>query len=215
MPNVRVLLADDHALVAEALKALLEPDFEIVGTVSDGRELLELAPQTKPDVVLLDLAMPLLNGFDAGRQLKRLVPDAKIVVVTMNEDGETVHAALSEWASGYVIKSSTGAELQRAITAAVGGKQYVSTLIASREAERTAPRMPKTKALTQRQRQVLQLLAEGRTMKEAAAVLEVSERTIAFHKYRIMEEYGIRTNAGLFRFAMKQKVVAAPLSLSV
>jgi DNA-binding NarL/FixJ family response regulator len=126
MPRVRVLLADHHTMVVETLKDMLEPEFEILATASYGQKLVELAQQTKPDVILLDLEMPLLNGFDAGRQLKRLLPDAKIVVVTMNDDGEMAHAALCDWASGYVIKSSGGAELRRAIAAAVGGKRYVS-----------------------------------------------------------------------------------------
>jgi DNA-binding NarL/FixJ family response regulator len=212
MAKVRVLLADDHTMFVEALKNLLEPEFEIVGTASDGRKLLELAPKTKPDVILLDLAMPFLNGFDAGRQLKKLLPASKIVVVTMNDDGETAHATLCEWASGYVIKSSGVAELRRAITAAVVGKRYASPLIASWLAEKFAwdARMPLARPLTPRQREVLQLLAEGRSMKEAAAELELTERTISFHKYRIMDEYGIRTNADLFRFAMKQQVVPPP-----
>ena len=217
MATLRILLADDHTMVMEALQKLLEPEFEIVGTASDGRKLVQLAQQTRPEVILLDLGMPLLNGFDAGRQLKKLLPAIKIVVVTMSEDRETAHAALREWASGYFIKRSGVAELRTAIAAALGGKQYISPLIANWQAERfvRVPRMPQARALTYRQREVLQLLAEGQSMKEAAAQLEVSLHTISYHKYRIMEEYGIRTNAGLFRFAMKQKVVAAPLSLSV
>jgi len=211
MAKVRVLLADDHTMVVEALKNMLEAEFEIVATASDGRELVQLAQQTNPDVILLDLGMPRLNGFEAGRQLKTLLPTTKIVVVTMNDDGEMAHAALCEWASGYVIKSSGGAELRRAIAAAVGRKQYVSPAIADRQAERFAydPRMPQARALTYRQREVLQLLAEGRSMQEAAAELQLTRRTIAFHKYRIMQEYGLRTNVDFLRFAMKQHVVPA------
>ena len=211
MAKARVLLADDHTLVMEALKKLLEPEFEIVGAVSDGRQLVEQAQQTKPDVILLDLGMPLLNGFDAGRRLKELLPATRIIVVTMNEDCETADAALREWASGYLIKSAAGAELRRAIADAIGGRQYVSPLIANWQAKRFVndPRM-QGRTLTPRQREVLQLLAEGRSMKEVAAQLQLTTRTIAFHKYRIMEEYGLKTNVDLLRFAMKQHVVPPP-----
>lgn len=211
MARVRVLLADDHTMVVEALKKLLEPEFEIVGVASDGRELLQLALQTKPDVVLLDLGMPSLNGFAAGQQLKKLLPATKIMVVTMNEDVDTADGALSEWASGYLMKSSaSGAELSRAIVTVMSGKQHVCRQIAERHFQRFI-RDPQLKAqtLSYRQREVLQLLAEGRTMKEAAAELQITSRTIAFHKYRIMKEYGLRTNVDLVRFAMKQQVVAA------
>ena len=211
MAKARVLLADDHTLVMEALKKLLEPEFEIVGAVSDGRQLVEQAQQTKPDVILLDLGMPLLNGFDAGRRLKELLPATRIIVVTMNEDCETADAALRKWASGYLIKSAAGAELRRAIADAIGGRQYVSPLIANWQAKRFVndPRM-QARTLTPRQREVLQLLAEGRSMKEVAAQLQLTTRTIAFHKYRIMEEYGLKNNVDLLRFAMKQHVVPPP-----
>jgi len=212
MAKARVLLADDHTLVMEALKKLLEPEFEIVGAVSDGRQLVEQAQLTKPDVILLDLGMPLLNGFDAGRQLKRRFPATKIVVVTMNDDGETAHAALCAWASGYVIKSSAGAELRRAIADAIGGRKYVSPQIANLQAKRFVydPRMPQARPLTPRKREVLQLLAEGRSMKETAAVLQLTARTVAFHKYGIMQQYGLKTYVDLVRFAMKQHVVPPP-----
>ena len=209
MAKLRVLLADDHTMVVEALQKLLEPEFEIVGTAADGQKLMQLAQETKPEVILLDLGMPLLNGFDAGRKLKKLLPGAKIVVVTMNDDGETAHAALCAWASGYVIKSSAGAELRRAIADAIEGRKYVSPLIPKWHDKRFVydPRMPQARPLTPRKRQVLQLLAEGRTMKEAAAALQLAPRTVAFHKYQLMEEHGLKTYADLVRFAMKQHVV--------
>ena len=208
--KARVLLADDHTMVVEGLKKLLEPEFDIVGVASDGRELLQLAPQTRPDIVLLDLGMPNLNGFDAGQQLKKLLPATKIVVVTMTEDGELANAALRDWASGYVGKSSCRTELLKAITAVMSGKQYIGRRVANRMAERFIRdlRMPQARDLTYRQREVLQLLAEGRSMKQAAAELNVSTRTIAFHKYRIMEEHGLRSNSDLLRFAFRQHVVA-------
>jgi len=143
MATLRILLADDHTMVMEALQKLLEPEFEIVGTASDGRQLLELAQQTKPDVILLDLGMPLLNGFDAGRQLKRRFPATKIVVVT-------AHAALREFASAYVVKSSAGVELRKAIADAIRGRKYVSPLIANWQGKRFVydPRMPQARPLT-------------------------------------------------------------------
>ena len=212
MPNARVLVADDHALVMEAFRKLLEPEFEVVGVASDGRKLLQLALQTRPDVVLLDLGMPLLNGFDAGRQLKKLLPATKIIVVTMNEDVDTADAALYEWASGYVLKSSGGTDLRKAIIAAISGRKYISQRIADRQSERFIrdPRRLQARPLTCRQREVLQLLAEGQSMKQAAAELKITIRTIAFHKYRIMEEYGLRNNSDLVRFAIKQQLVARP-----
>jgi len=212
MANARVLVADDHALVMEAFRKLLEPEFEVVGVASDGRKLLQLALRTRPDVVLLDLGMPLLNGFDAGRQLKKLLPATKIIVVTMNEDVDTADAALYEWASGYVLKSSGGTDLRKAIIAAISGRKYISQRIADRQSERFIrdPRRLQARPLTCRQREVLQLLAEGQSMKQAAAELKITIRTIAFHKYRIMEEYGLRNNSDLVRFAIKQQLVARP-----
>jgi len=212
LAKVRVLLADDHAMVGEAFKKLLEPEFEVVGVASDGRKLLQLTQQTIPDVVLMDLGMPSLNGFDAGQRLKKLLPAIKIVVVTMNEDGDTADAALREWASAYVLKTSAGrAELLTAVIAVMSGKQYVSQRIAEWRDERFIrnPGQLRARPLTYRQREVLQLLAEGLSMKEAAAELNVATRTIAFHKYQIMEEHGLRNNSDLVRFAMKQQVAAA------
>jgi DNA-binding NarL/FixJ family response regulator len=211
MAKIRVLLADDHTMVVEAFRKMLEPEFEVVGIALDGRKLLELAQQLKPDVVLLDLGMPLLNGFDAGRQLKGLMSGIKIIVVTMNEDTDIATTALREWASGYLLKSSTRQEVIKAITTVSSGRQYVTARIADRQFERfvQAPQALQVKMLTFRQREVLQLLAEGCSMKEAAAELQIAARTIAFHKYRIMEEYGLRTNVDLLRFAIKQHVVAA------
>jgi DNA-binding NarL/FixJ family response regulator len=205
------LLADDHTMVVEAFRKMLEPEFEVVGIALDGRKLLELAQKLKPDVVLLDLGMPLLDGFDAGRQLKGLMPGTNIIVVTMNDDTDIATTALHEWASGYLLKSSTRQELIKAITTVSSGRQYVTARIADRQFERFVrdPQALQVKMLTFRQRQVLQLLAEGRSMKEAAAELEITARTIAFHKYRIMEEYDLRTNIDLLRFAIKQRAAAA------
>jgi DNA-binding NarL/FixJ family response regulator len=211
MGKARILLADDHTLIVEAFKTLLEPQFEIVGMVSDGRKLLQVAPSLKPDVVLIDIGMPMLNGLDAGRQLKKILPSVKLIVLTVNEDYELAVEALRDWASGYLLKNSAGSELVKAIGDVLKGKQYVTPRIAKRQLEEFVrdPRPNRVKSLTARQREVLQLLGEGRSMKEAAAELQVATRTVAFHKYRIMEEYGLRTNSDLVRFAIKQHVLSA------
>lgn len=209
MSKARILLADDHTLVVEAFKKLLEPEFEVVGTVGDGRALLRLAAELQPDVVLVDLNMPLLNGLDASEQLKQLMPKVKIIVLTMNEDAEIAAETLQKWASGYLLKKSAGSELVKAVRDVLVGLKYVTPAMKTELEEMAArePRSESSRVLTARQREVLQLLAEGHTMKEAAAILHVTARTVAFHKYRIMREFGLENNSELLRFAMKQKVV--------
>jgi len=203
-----VLIADDHTMIAEAFRRLLEPGFAVVGVASDGRELLQLAQETRPDVVLLDLAMPNLDGFDAGQQLKKLLPTTKIVVVTISEDSYAANAALQEWASGYLTKTSAGSELLTAISEVMNGKRYLSQRVAEGQFERFVrdPSRPERKPLTSRQKEVLQVLASGCSMKVAAAELQLTVRTIAFHKYSIMREHGLRTNFDLLRFALMQGI---------
>lgn len=210
MGRPRILIADDHTLVAEAFKRLLEPDYEVVKLVIDGRSLLSEAKQLKPDLVLLDLSMPLLNGLDAGRELKKSLPKTKLIVLTMNEDPDVASEALRNWASGYLLKKSAGGELKEAIGEVLQGHSYVTPKIAQKLMDEFIrdPRHDRSKELTQRQREVLQLLAEGRSMKEAATVLDIAVRTIAFHKYRIMEDFGLKTNADLVRFAIRQHLVS-------
>ena len=212
MAKPRLLLADDHSLVVEAFTKLLESDFEIVGTVADGRALLKKAPELEPDIVILDLAMPLLNGMDAGRELKKALPQTKIVVLTMSEDFDLATEALRHWASAYLLKKSAASELVKAIREVLKGRTYVTPKVAQRMLERFVrdPRHEREKNLTPRQREVLQLLAEGRTMKETAALLNITERTVAFHKYQIMEEHGLRTQSDLVMFAIKQQVIVPP-----
>ena len=210
MGKTRILLADDHTLVAEAIQRLLEPEFEVVGVVADGRSLVREACALKPDVVLVDLNMPLLNGLDASEQLKAANPGMKIIVLTMNEDAEIAAQTMRTWASGYLLKKSAGSELVKAVREVLRGGKYITPALDEVLAELAArePRSPEAgRVLTQRQREVLQLLAEGRTMKEAAAILNVATRTVAFHKYRIMEDFGLANNSELLRFAMKQRVV--------
>jgi DNA-binding NarL/FixJ family response regulator len=210
LAKARILIADDHTLVAEALIKLLEPECEVVGNATDGRILLRLAVELKPDLALLDLNMPLLNGLDAGSRLKELLPSIKIIVLTMNEDAEIAAEALGKWASGYLLKKSAGSELLKAVKEVLRGGKYVTPAVRAGvddHFESRESRSDAVKELSPRQREVLQLLAEGHTMKEAAAILHVAPRTVAFHKYRIMQDFRLENNSELLRFAIKQKVV--------
>ena len=210
MTPPRVLLADDHTLVAEAFKQLLEPEYSVVGTVTDGRTLLAVAPKLNPDIILLDISMPLLNGLDAGRRLKQAMPAVKLIYLTVNEDPQLAAEAFRLGAAGYVVKSAVASELFQAIQEVLKGKSYVSPLVTKALVD--SLKNPKhrhgSEKLTARQREVLQLLAEGHAMKQVAAMLAITARTVAFHKYRIMEELGFKTNAELIRFAVKQHIVS-------
>ena len=205
-----VLLADNNALVLEVLKKLLEPEFDIVGTVSDGRALLSVAPGLKPDVIVLDIGMSNVNGIEVGRELKRLLPGTKLIVLTTNEDSELARESVGLWASGQLLKNSAASELVKAIRETLRGKSYVTPGVAPLLQEEFVrdSRLNRVKELTLRQREVLQLLAEGRTMRETAEALHVTPRTVAFHKYRIMEDFGLKTNSDLVRFAIRQRVIS-------
>ncbi len=210
MRRARILLADDHRLLLEAFKQLLEPEFEVVGTATDGRVLLSAAQELKPEVIVLDIAMPQLNGLDAARRLKQMMPEVKLIFLTVNEDPDIASEAIRAGASGYVLKNSAASELFQAIEAALEGRMYVTPLIAQGmiESFRSGRNESETSGkLTLRQREVLQLLAEGRTMKDVATILSVTPRTVAFHKYRIMEEHKLKTNAELVHFAIKKGIV--------
>ena len=206
----RVMLADDHTILLEAFRKLLESHFEIVGTASDGRTLLELAPGLKPDVIVVDIGMPLMNGLEAALRLKELMPATKLIFLTMNEDADLAMEAMQRGSSGYLLKSSAAAELIQAIQMALRGKSYVTPQI-SRGMQKAFIKNPhpksKAKTLTPRQREVVQLLAEGKSMKEVAMVLHVTPRTVAFHKYRVMEELSLRSTAELIQFAIKSRIV--------
>ncbi len=212
MAKPRLLLADDHTLVVEAFTRLLEDEFEIVKVVSDGISLLREAPALKPDVVILDLGMPLLNGMDAGKELKRILPSTKIVVLTMSEDFELAAEALRHWASGYLLKKSAARELVKAIHEALAHRTYITPRIAQRVLDEFVrdPNPDHRKHPTKQQRRVLQLLAEGKSMKEAAATLNISARTVAFHKYQLMAEQGLRNQSDIVMFAIKERVLAPP-----
>jgi len=208
----RIMLADDHTMLVEAFRKLLESQWEVVGTASDGRVLLETAPQLKPDVIIVDIAMPLMNGLEAGLRLKELMPTTKLIFLTMNEDSDLAMEAMRCGASGYLLKSSAASELIQAIQMALKGKTYVTPQIARgmQKAFINDPRpKARTKTLTPRQREVVQLLAEGKSMKEVASVLHVTPRTVAFHKYRVMEELNLRTTADLIQFAIKSRILVS------
>ncbi len=212
MKRARVLLADDHKIVAAGLKGILEPEFELVGTVQDGRALLKAARELRPDVIVVDISMPLLNGIEAVRQLKKANDRAKVVFLTMHPDVTYASRAFEAGASGYVLKHSAPAELVTAIREALQGRTYVTPMIAGElmrsYQDGSGKRKDPIRTLTPRQREVLQLLAEGHSAKDAAAILGISPRTAEFHKYRMMRELGIRSNAELMQYAIKHGVVA-------
>jgi DNA-binding NarL/FixJ family response regulator len=208
MSRARVLLADDHAIFLDALTKLLEPEFEVIGVVTDGRALVSQAPDLKPDVIVLDIGMPLLNGLDAGQQVKERRPETRLIFLTQNQDPNLAAEAFHRKASGYLLKNSAATELVTAIREAMRGRTYVSPLIAEAMLSRLSDPARKDRIdLTARQREVLQLLAEGKSMKEVGSILNVSTRTVEFHKQRIMELLDLKTNAELIRYAVKEGIV--------
>ena len=204
----RVLLADDHALLLGAFEKLLAAECEIVGQASDGRALVAAAEKLKPDVIVLDIAMPLLNGLEAGRQIKRKLPDVKLVFLTMNEDPELAAEAFRSGASAYLLKRSAASELTTAIREVMNGRSYVTPLITSGMVGSLLKERDTGEAdLTSRQREVLQLLAEGHSMKEVANLLNLTPRTVAFHKYEMMKRLNVNSTAELIRYAVKRHIV--------
>lgn len=211
-PSARLIIADDHRLLADACKGLLEPEFQVVDIVTDGRSLLRTALALKPDVIVLDITMPRLNGLDAGEQIKQKMPAVKLVFLTMNSAADVAAEAFRRGAAGYVLKQSAAEELLIAIRKVVQGESYLSPLIA-RETVTFLLNQGKSRAdekrITKRQSEILQLLAEGMSMKEVASVLELKPGTVAFHKYRMMETLGVRTNAELLEYAIKRQMTSA------
>jgi len=207
----RVLLADDHLMVAEALKSLLTPEFDLVGVVEDGRALIEAAGTLRPDVIVADVTMPHLNGIDALIRLREGGDRTPVVFLTMHRDVSFARRALDAGASGFVLKHSASAELVTAIRAALEGGTYLTPQLAGEvlEAMKEGPEQADDPiaSLTPRQREVLQLLAEGRSAKEIASDLEISARTVEFHKYQMMETLDLHTNAELIHFAIKHGLV--------
>ena len=209
MDRPRILIADD-ALIAEELKSLIEPDYQVIKVVTDGKTLVSDSVEMKPDVILIDMDMSLSSGFDAGRELQKLLPKTKVILLAMNDNPDLASKALRQWSSGYLLKKSGAVELKQAIGEVLRGHFYVTPGIAQKLIDELihTPQQSRTKELTTRQRQVVQLLAEGRSMKEAAEILNIAVRTIAFHKYRIMDDFGLKTNSDLVRFAMREHLIS-------
>ena len=212
MNRTRVLLADDHPLFLAALRALVEAECEVVGAVSDGRALMEAASQLKPDVIVVDIGLPLLNGIDAARQIKKEQPEAKILFLTMHANPAYLKEALVAGATGYLLKTSAREELLGALRDVIRNRIHVSPGFGEEIVEQFElhPRSfaGSQSVLTGRQREILQLVAEGRTAKEMARILNVSVQTVAFHKHQIMEKLGLRTTAELTKYAIQEGLVA-------
>ena len=213
MRRARVLLADDHQIVAEGLCSLLETEFDIIGTVSDGRALVEAARQLGPEVIVVDISMPLLNGIEATRQIKQVAPQTHVIVLTMHADATYATRAIEAGAAGYVLKHSATAELVTAIREALQDRTYVSPRIATTHLQVSVDRRPSPAdpPLTPRQREVLQLLAEGHSAKEIAAILGISPRTAEFHKYRMMEMLKVQSGAELIRYAIRHGIISTDM----
>jgi DNA-binding NarL/FixJ family response regulator len=210
-PAARILIADDHQLLADACKNLLEPEFLVVGMVTDGRDLADAVTTFKPNIVLLDIYMPQLNGLDAGEQVKKKHPTIKLIFLTMTLAADVAAEAFRRGASGYVLKQSAGAELLVAVRKVNRGESYLSPLIAKETVTfllNKGERFTEEKRITKRQSEILQLLAQGLSMKQVASVIDVRPGTVAFHKYRMMETLNITTNAELLGYAIKHQMIA-------
>jgi DNA-binding NarL/FixJ family response regulator len=204
----RIVIADDHAIIADAFKHLLATDFDVVAIVHDGRQLIEAASQFKPDVITVDIGMPLLNGLQATVRIKRMLPETKLVCVTVNRDVDLLEQAFRCGASAYLPKTSAGSELVDAIHKVLQGENYVSPQLAAPAIVPTVPPAtgPSEPHVTDRQLEVLQLLAEGKSMKEVAAVLNLATRTVAFHKYRLMQTLNLKNDAEVVQYAVRKRI---------
>lgn len=212
MKRPRVLLADDHKIVLEGLRGLLEPEFELVGTVEDGRALVAAAEELVPDVIIADISMPLLNGIEALRQIGKRGLRTKVIFLTMQTDVTYTTRALDAGASGYILKHAAPSELVLAIREVLSGKVYVTPMLVRAGLQTFLDEIQNRRKsilkLTSRQREVLQLLAEGRSAKEAGGILNISARTVEFHKYRMMQDLQLETNAELVQYAIKHGIVS-------
>jgi DNA-binding NarL/FixJ family response regulator len=210
MNKPRLLIADDHKIFVAGLKRLLNADFDIAGVVEDGRELVAAAEKLRPDLIIADISMPMLNGIEAVRQIKRKHADIKVVFLTMHPDAAYAVNALKAGGSGYVLKHSAPDELIIAIREGLKGRTYITPLIAGKLLHSyesgSHSRTDTVLSLSSRQREVLQLLAEGHSVKEIAAILNLSMKTVEYHKYRMMDDLGIKTTAELIRYALKQGI---------
>jgi len=211
MNRPRVLLADDHRMVAEGLKRLLSDDCDLVATVEDGHSLVAAVKKLRPDVIVADITMPHLNGIDAIARLKKIDPHVKVVFLTMHKNATYARRALEVGATGFVLKHSAPEELVIAIQAALKGETFITSALASEVLQEIRHKATETRSgqlVTPREREILQLLAEGRSAKEIAAALSISPRTVEFHKYHMMETHGLHSSAELIHFAIKQEIVS-------
>lgn len=210
MKKPRVLMADDHSIMLAGLRKLLEAEYEVIGMVEDGRALVEAAQQEQPDVIVLDISMPLLNGLDAAQQIAKLAPESKLIFLTMHSNPTYATEAFQAGACGYLLKRSAAEELSQAIQAALKGQHYITPLITKEVLTSTlkpAAKPPLKRAvfsLTARQREVLQLVAEGRTTKEIATILNISVKTVEFHKFRIMQQLNLHSTAELIKYGLTE-----------
>jgi DNA-binding NarL/FixJ family response regulator len=208
MRRVRILLAENHKVVGEALRNLLEPRYEVVGIVTDGRALLKVAPELQPDIAIVDIGMPVVNGLDASGELKRLLTHVKIIFLTMSDDPDIANKVRRSGAS-YLLKTSVSAELLMAVKEVLRGNSYLTPRMSERlqlEFIKTGPKHS-ARHVTTRQQEVLRLLAQGRTMQEAADILQITPRTVAFHKYHVMETFSLNSNAELIRFVVREGII--------
>ena len=212
----RLLLADDHTLLLEGIRLMLEPEFELVGSVEDGQALVAAAKTLKPDIILLDISMPALNGIDVAHRLRQFLPSAKLIFLTMHADSDYVSEAFRAGAMGYLLKRAAASELKTAIREVLKGNHYVSPLVTRNALEllisSTKPGGRLSDRLTPRQREVLQLVAEGRSRKEIASVLNISVKTVEFHKATLARELNLRTVADFTRYAIEHGIIAAERS---
>lgn len=209
MIRARILLADDHLLTLEGIRAILEPHHEIIGAVADGRAAVDAAIRLRPDLVVLDITMPLLNGIDAARQIRKRMPGEKILFVTMHVNPAYLEAAMAAGAAGYVLKSAAREELLKAVEVVLAGRRYItpSVTLDSADVAPSSASPSTTRRLSSRQREILQLVAEGKAAKEIAHILQISVKTVAFHRDNIKQKLGIRTVAELTRYAVDQGLV--------
>jgi len=214
--RARLLLADDHTLLLEGIRLMLEPEFELVGSVEDGLSLLTAAKTLKPDIILLDISMPGLNGIDAAHRLRKLLPSAKLIFLTMHADSDYVAEAFRAGAMGYLLKRAAASELRTAVREVIKGHHYVSPLVARNALDllisSARPGGKPSDRLTPRQREVLQLVAEGRSRKEIASILDISVKTVEFHKATIARELNLRTVADFTRYAIEHRIIATERS---
>lgn len=205
MGRTRLVLLDDHRILVDAVSQIVESEFDVVGTFDDGNELLAKAPKLNPDIVVLDVGMPQINGFAVGRKLKKILPKVKLIYLTMYQDKESAAEAFQLGASGYVLKNAAAKELITALREVARGGYYASPVLTDGmfgSFVQAFKKMKKPHELTKRQKEILQLLSEGNSMKDVASMLDITPRTVAFHKYTIMETHGIKSNAELLSFAL-------------